>query len=105
MLDDTLKAQLQQYLALLRQPIRLIATLDDSETGQAMKSLLETIVSLSDRVSLDTSGNDARKPSFVVAREGQTEGVRFCRFAARSRVHFAGVGAAVDGRPPAQGRA
>ncbi len=77
MLDDTLKAQLQQYLALLRQPIRLIATLDDSETGQDMKSLLETIVSLSDKVSLETSGDDARKPSFVVAREGQTEGVRF----------------------------
>jgi NADH-dependent peroxiredoxin subunit F len=77
MLDDTLKAQLQQYLALLRQPIRLIASLDDSETGTDMKSLLETIVGLSDKVTLDTSGNDARKPSFVVAREGQAEGVRF----------------------------
>jgi len=77
MLDDTLKAQLQQYLALLRQPIRLIASLDDSETGTDMKSLLETIVGLSDKVTLDTSGKDARKPSFVVAREGQTEGVRF----------------------------
>ena len=77
MLDDTLKAQLQQYLALLRQPIRLIASLDDSETGTDMKSLLETIVSLSDKVTLDTSGNDSRKPSFVVARDGETEGVRF----------------------------
>jgi NADH-dependent peroxiredoxin subunit F len=77
MLDDTLKAQLQQYLALLRQPIRLIASLDASETGTDMKSLLETIVSLSDKVTLDTSGNDARKPSFVVAREGETQGVRF----------------------------
>jgi len=77
MLDDTLKAQLQQYLALLRQPIRLIASLDDSETGTDMKSLLETIVSLSDKVALDTSGSDARKPSFVVAREGETQGVRF----------------------------
>jgi alkyl hydroperoxide reductase subunit F len=77
MLDDSLKAQLQQYLGLLRQPIRLIASLDDSETGTDMKGLLETIVSLSDKVTLDTSGNDARKPSFVVAREGETEGVRF----------------------------
>ena len=77
MLDDTLKAQLQQYLALLRQPIRLIASLDDSETGVDMKNLLETIVGLSDKVSLDASGDDARKPSFVVAREGQTTGVRF----------------------------
>ena len=77
MLDDTLKAQLQQYLALLRQPIRLIASLDNSETGVDMKNLLETIVGLSDKVSLDTSGDDARKPSFVVAREGQSTGVRF----------------------------
>ncbi len=77
MLDDTLKAQLQQYLGLLRQPIRLIASLDDSETGTDMKSLLETIVGLSDKVTLDTLGNDARKPSFVVAREGEAQGVRF----------------------------
>jgi len=77
MLDDTLKAQLQQYLALLRQPICLIASLDDSETGTDMKSLLETIVSLSDKVTLDTSGSDSRTPSFVVARAGETQGVRF----------------------------
>jgi alkyl hydroperoxide reductase subunit F len=77
MLDDTLKAQLQQYLALLRQPICLIASLDDSETGTDMKSLLETIVGLSDKVTLDTTGNDSRKPSFVVAREGESQGVRF----------------------------
>ena len=81
MLDDALKAQLQQYLALLRQPIRLIASLDDSETGTDMKSLLETIVSLSDKVSLDTMGSDSRTPSFVVAREGENvndgQGVRF----------------------------
>ena len=77
MLDDALKSQLQQYLGLLRQPIRLIASLDDSETGVEMRQLLETIVSLSDKVTLDTSGSDARQPSFVVAREGETQGVRF----------------------------
>ena len=62
MLDDTLKAQLQTYLGMLRQPIQLIASLDASETGVEMRSLLETIVSLSDKVTLDTSGADARKP-------------------------------------------
>ena len=77
MLDDALKTQLQQYLGMLRQPIRLIASLDDSETGTDMHELLKTIVSLSDKVSLDTSGSDARKPSFVVAREGESQGVRF----------------------------
>ena len=77
MLDDTLKSQLQTYLGMLRQPIRLIASLDDSETGVEMRSLLETIVGLSDKVTLDTSGDDSRKPSFVVARETESTGVRF----------------------------
>lgn len=77
MLDDALKTQLQQYLGMLRQPIRLIASLNDSETGKDMHELLKTIVSLSDKVSLDISGSDARKPSFVVAREGESQGVRF----------------------------
>ena len=77
MLDDALKTQLQQYLALLRQPIRLIASLDDSDTGKDMGELLSTIVGLSDKVTLDTSGTDARKPSFAVVRENETQGVRF----------------------------
>ncbi len=77
MLDDTLKTQLQQYLGLLRQPIRLIAALDDSSTANEMRELLQTIASLSDKVTLDFDRQDARQPSFVVAREGQTSGVRF----------------------------
>ena len=77
MLDATLKSQLQTYLGMLRQPIRLIASLDDSATAAEMRSLLDDIVSLSDKVSLDTTGNDARKPSFVVARNGESNGVRF----------------------------
>ncbi|MCF8168779.1 MAG: alkyl hydroperoxide reductase subunit F, partial [Rhodoferax sp.] len=77
MLDDTLKSQLQQYLALLRQPLTLIASLDASETSTDMRQLLETIASLSDKVTLDTSGADSRMPSFVVARQGHSQGVRF----------------------------
>ncbi|MEZ5663271.1 MAG: alkyl hydroperoxide reductase subunit F [Burkholderiaceae bacterium] len=77
MLDDTLKAQLQQYMGMLRQPISLIASLDDSAASQEMRGLLDDIVSVSDKVSLDASGDDARKPSFVIAREGETSGVRF----------------------------
>lgn len=77
MLDDTLKSQLQTYLGMLRHPIRLIASLDESDTGIEMRKLLETIISLSDKVTLDLSGNDSRKPSFVVASEGEHHGVRF----------------------------
>ena len=77
MLDDTLKTQLQTYLGMLRQPIRLIASLDNSENAAKMRELLQEITALSDKVSLDETGNDARKPSFVIAKEGETHGVRF----------------------------
>jgi NADH-dependent peroxiredoxin subunit F len=77
MLDDTLKAQLQQYLALLRQPIRLIAALDDSTTASEMRDLLQTIASLSEKVSVDFNGHDERRPSFMVVRQGEDRGVRF----------------------------
>lgn len=77
MLDDTLKTQLQTYLGMLRQPIRLIASLDNSDNAAKMRELLQEIAALSDKVSLDETGNDARKPSFVIAKEGETRGVRF----------------------------
>lgn len=77
MLEDSLKTQLQTYLGMLRQPIRLIASLDDSANAKDMRELLQEIAELSDKVSFDDSGNDARKPSFVIAKEGETRGVRF----------------------------
>ncbi|HRF84488.1 MAG TPA: alkyl hydroperoxide reductase subunit F, partial [Pseudoxanthomonas sp.] len=78
MLDDALKSQLQQYMGLLRQPIRLVASLDDGAASRDMRGLLDDIVAAADgKVTLDLSGNDARTPSFVVAREGEERGVRF----------------------------
>ncbi|MBX3609845.1 MAG: alkyl hydroperoxide reductase subunit F [Hydrogenophaga sp.] len=77
MLDDTLKGQLQAYLGKLQRPIRLIASLDESASSQEMRELLTTIASLSDQVRFDDSGSDERKPSFVIARDGETAGVRF----------------------------
>ena len=77
MLDDTMKQQLQAYLAKLQRPIRLIASLDDGASSAELRALLQDIASLSDQVTFDDSGSDARKPSFVIAREGETSGVRF----------------------------
>ena len=77
MLDASLKTQLQAYLQNLRSPIRLIATLDGSEKSMELRELLQDIASLSDKVSVDESGSDARTPSFVVAKEGESRGVRF----------------------------
>jgi alkyl hydroperoxide reductase subunit F len=77
MLEATMKTQLQAYLQNLRSPIHLIATLDASEKAAEMRELLVEIAELSDKVTFDASGTDARAPSFVVAKEGQTRGVRF----------------------------
>jgi alkyl hydroperoxide reductase subunit F len=77
MLDATLKTQLQAYLQNLRSPITLIASLDDSAKSAEMRALLEDIASLSDKVSFDASGSDSRTPSFLIAKEGETRGVRF----------------------------
>ncbi len=77
MLDDALKNQLQAYLQNLRTPIRLIASLDAGNNSAEMRTLLQEVASLSDKVFFDESGTDARKPSFLVAKEGETRGVRF----------------------------
>ena len=77
MLEASLKTQLQAYLQNLRAPIRLIATLDASPKAAEMRELLVEIAELSDKVSFDDSGSDARKPSFVIAKEGESRGVRF----------------------------
>jgi alkyl hydroperoxide reductase subunit F len=77
MLEATMKTQLQAYLGMLRQPITLIASLDDSAHATELRELLVEIASLSDKVSLEESGTDARKPSFVIARAGEKTGVRF----------------------------
>ena len=77
MLDAQMKTQLQAYLQNLRSPIRLIATLDNSDKSAELRELLLEISELSDKVSFDDSGADARKPSFVIAKEGETRGVCF----------------------------
>jgi alkyl hydroperoxide reductase subunit F len=77
MLDAGLKTQLTSYLQNLRQPIALVASLDDSAGSAEMKALLEDIVSTSDKVSLNLSGEDDRKPSFAITRAAGDASVRF----------------------------
>lgn len=81
-LEANIKTQLQAYLGMLREPIELVASLDNTAAAQEMRELLEEIASMSDKITL-TNGDDARKPSFAVKRAathnngGQSEGVRF----------------------------
>jgi len=77
MLDAGLKTQLTTYLQNLRQTIELVASLDESAGAQEMKALLEDVVSTSDKVSLNLSGDNARKPSFAITRAAGDADVRF----------------------------
>ena len=82
MLDDQLKTQLSAYLERVQQPFELVASLNDSDTSREMLELLQTIQSLrSDKITLRTDGNDARKPSFSLQRVGADAQVQSLRFA------------------------
>jgi alkyl hydroperoxide reductase subunit F len=73
MLDATLKQQLSQYLAMLREPIELVASLGADAKSAETRELLETISGLSDKVTATFDGDDARRPSFIIRRASDAE--------------------------------
>ncbi len=77
MLDDSLKTQLASYLERLREPVQLIASLDEREASAEMRELIEEIAALHPMVHARFDGNDARKPSFQITRAGSDMGLRF----------------------------
>jgi alkyl hydroperoxide reductase subunit F len=77
MLESNIKAQLGAYLEKLQRPIELVASLDDSNSAQEMRGLLDDIASLSEKVAVRFDGTDARKPSFSVAATGEAPRIRF----------------------------
>ncbi|HEY8353519.1 MAG TPA: alkyl hydroperoxide reductase subunit F [Methylophilaceae bacterium] len=77
MLDTNIQNQLKAYFENLRQPVELVASLDDSAKAQEMRELLREIAALSTLISLKEDGTDARRPSFSIGRPGETARVRF----------------------------
>ncbi len=77
MLDTNLKTQLKAYLEKVTQPFEIVASLDDGEKSRELLSLLQDIASLSDKITLKTDGDDARKPSFSLNRIGGNISLRF----------------------------
>jgi len=75
MLDANLKTQLKAYLEKVTQPYEIVASLDDGEKSREMLALLEDINALSDKISLNTAGQDARVPSFGFRRNGRVSPV------------------------------
>ncbi|MDT0508298.1 alkyl hydroperoxide reductase subunit F [Novosphingobium sp. MMS21-SN21R] len=75
-LDATATAQLKAYLANLRRPVELVATLDGSAKSAEMRSLIEEIAAQSDKISARFDGTDERAPSFAIrGDEGRAEAV------------------------------
>ncbi|WP_431265574.1 alkyl hydroperoxide reductase subunit F [Roseateles chitinivorans] len=77
MLDDNLKAQLKAYLERVTLPFEIEASLNDSESAAELKQLLQDIAAMSDKITLNLDGNDARKPSFSLKRTGTEQSLRF----------------------------
>jgi len=77
MLDSNLKTQLKAYLEKVTQPFEIVASLDDSAKSEEMLALLNDINGLSDKISLNTAGNDARRPSFALVRHDREIDLRF----------------------------
>ncbi|KPF50817.1 hypothetical protein IP87_01605 [beta proteobacterium AAP121] len=77
MLDSNIQAQLKAYLERLQHPIELIASLDDRPASAEMRELITEIAALNDKVTARFDGNDARRPSFQITRQGADMGVRF----------------------------
>jgi alkyl hydroperoxide reductase subunit F len=77
MLDATLQTQLKAYLERLQKPIELVASVDDSAAAQDMRTLLNQIAALSDKVSVREVDDGERTPSFSIGEPGQPARIRF----------------------------
>ncbi len=78
MLDQAIKQQLQQYLANLKQDVRLVVSLDDSKAAQEIETLANEIAELSSFVSVvrdDTASE--RKPVMTVSNPAKNTQLRF----------------------------
>jgi alkyl hydroperoxide reductase subunit F len=77
MLESSMKEQLKAYLVNIREPIELVASLDEGAKSAELAELLDEIAALSDKVSVSRTGTDPRKPSFLIRRTGTDIGVTF----------------------------
>lgn len=107
MLDAALKTQLKEYLTRLKQPVELVASLDDGAKSAELAALLEDIAQQSDLVTVVRRDDDARRPSFAIKHAGNDNGSDIgVRFAGLPMGHeFTSLVLAllqVGGHPPKQ---
>jgi alkyl hydroperoxide reductase subunit F len=76
MLEANIAAQLKSYLVNLKHEIVIGLSVDDSAKAQELKELVTEIETMSPLISLEMV-DDARKPSFSLAKKGETATIRF----------------------------
>jgi NADH-dependent peroxiredoxin subunit F len=77
-LDITIRNQLQDYMARLVSPIKLLANIDASASSQEMLGMLEEVTSLSEKITLNKETDVSKRiPSFEVNREIDATGITF----------------------------
>jgi NADH-dependent peroxiredoxin subunit F len=75
-LETNIKEQLVQYLALVEQPVKIVAYVDDSAASDEMMDLLNEINSLSDKITLEVDHDwEVRTPSFTVGERMSFAGI------------------------------
>ena len=78
MLDESIKEQLKLYFEKIEEDIILEATLGEDEFSNDMKTFLESIESLSVKLSLDLNGSSSYCPSFLVKNSKKDIKIEFC---------------------------
>lgn len=98
MLDAGLQNQLRAYFTKLRRPVRLVASLNESETAREMKALLKEVAALSELLSYEeTLDPSLSRPSFQITSTEREIGIHFAALPMGHEFSSAG------GRPPRQG--
>ncbi|MCW4454110.1 alkyl hydroperoxide reductase subunit F [Flavobacterium sp. MXW15] len=78
MLDAALQTQLKAYLERVTRPIQITAYADDGDKSQEMLGLLNTLTTLSSRISLEVRRDGGeRTPSFALGTPGQEISLSF----------------------------
>lgn len=78
MLDQAIQQQLKQYLANVKEDVRLVVSLDESKASNDILSLANQIAELSDFITVvrDDSASE-RKPVMTVSNPSKNTALRF----------------------------
>lgn len=77
MLDANMKTQLKTYLEKVTRPFEIVASLDDSAKSGELRTLINDIAALTDKITVREDGDDARRPSFALQRPDADMHLRF----------------------------